>query len=349
MTVDTICDPDLPMTTQFELFGPEFTQFVLPYQCAIATLTTKVHILRTGFTHLDRHCPIEHVSSRVKSPDSIMAKAQRLRSPLTVAHIRQNIRDIAGVRITCGLISDTYRVADLIGGQPDVTVLEVEDYIAKPKPNGYKSLHMAIEIPVFLSDRVVQVPVELQIRTIAMDFWASLEHKIYYKYQRSVPRRLLQELTEAAGVAHRLDRKMERLHNEVAGLESAVDSDDRTEPLREPTQLDCLGAHAIPPERVVWMAAETPHMSLTQCCRTTPENDPALHPHIADELKSVNPTTAVSPLINRREATDVHTNFACGCLEGDTLTRSRTAIAAQDRPVPRIRTGRLVATIDPPH
>ncbi|WP_016880631.1 MULTISPECIES: GTP pyrophosphokinase family protein [unclassified Rhodococcus (in: high G+C Gram-positive bacteria)] len=226
MTVDTICDPDLSMTTQFELFGPEFTQFVLPYQCAIATLTTKVHILRKGFTHLDRHCPIEHVSSRVKSPDSIMAKAQRLSCPLTVARIRQNIRDIAGVRVTCGLISDTYRVADLIGGQPDVTVLEVEDYIAKPKSNGYKSLHMAVEIPVFLSDRVVQVPVELQIRTIAMDFWASLEHKIYYKYQRSVPRRLLQELTEAADVAHRLDRKMERLHNEVTGLESAVDSDD---------------------------------------------------------------------------------------------------------------------------
>jgi putative GTP pyrophosphokinase len=226
MTVDNICDPDLPMTTQFELFGPEFTQFVLPYQCAISTLTTKVQILRKGFTHLDRHCPIEHVSSRVKSPDSIMAKAQRLRCPLTVAHIRQNIRDIAGVRITCGLISDTYRVADLIGGQPDVSVLEVEDYIAKPKSNGYKSLHMAIEIPVFLSDRVVQVPVELQIRTIAMDFWASLEHKIYYKYTRSVPRRLLRELTEAADVAHRLDRKMERLHNEVAGLESAVDSDE---------------------------------------------------------------------------------------------------------------------------
>jgi putative GTP pyrophosphokinase len=226
MTVDNICDSGLPMTMPFELFGPDFTQFVLPYQCAISTLTTKVHILRKGFTHLDRHCPIEHVSARVKSADSIVAKAERLRCPLTVDHIRQNIRDIAGVRITCGLISDTYRVADLIGGQPDVTVLEVEDYIVKPKSNGYKSLHMAVEIPVFLSDRVVQVPVELQIRTIAMDFWASLEHKIYYKYPRSVPRRLLQELTEAADVAHRLDRKMERLHNEVAGLASAVDSDD---------------------------------------------------------------------------------------------------------------------------
>ncbi|AWK76020.1 hypothetical protein CBI38_31020 (plasmid) [Rhodococcus oxybenzonivorans] len=226
MTVDSMCGPDLPMTTQFELFGPGFAEFVLPYQCAIATLTTKVHILRQGFTHLDRHCPIEHVSARVKSPDSVMAKAQRLRCPLTAADIRQNIRDIAGVRITCGLISDTYRVADLIGGQPDVTVFEVEDYISKPKSNGYKSLHVAVEIPVFLSDRVVQVPVELQIRTIAMDFWASLEHKIYYKYQRSVLRRLLQELTEAADVAHRLDRKMERLHNEVAGLKSPVDSDD---------------------------------------------------------------------------------------------------------------------------
>ena len=280
MTVDTICDPDLPMTTQFELFGPEFTQFVLPYQCAISTLTTKVHILRKGFTHLDRHCPIEHVSSRVKSPDSIIAKAQRLRSPLTVAHIRQNIRDIAGVRITCGLISDTYHVADLIGGQPDVTVLEVEDYIAKPKPNGYKSLHMAIEIPVFLSDRVVQVPVELQIRTIAMDFWASLEHKIYYKYQRSVPRRLLQELTEAADVAHRLDRKMERLHSEVAGLKSAVDSDDG--PLRlEAIDHDHAIAHRTvagnPTTRPPGRSCDTRRQVVWDVCRnTTHLTDPVL-------------------------------------------------------------------------
>ncbi len=108
----------------------------------------------------------------------------------------------------------------MITSQPDIEVREVEDYIAKPKPNGYKSLHLIVEVPVYLSDRVQQVPIELQIRTIAMDFWASLEHKIYYKFNREVPPELLAELTEAAETAHRLDMKMERLNEEFAKLKA---------------------------------------------------------------------------------------------------------------------------------
>ena len=151
----------------------------------------------------------------MKPPDSILGKAARIGCPLTVDDIGTNILDIAGVRVTCGLISDTYRVATLLSQHADLTVIEVEDYIAHPKPNGYKSFHMILEVPVYLSDRVERVPVELQIRTIAMDLWANLEHKIHYKHDHAVPRRLLNELIDAAEAAHRLDVKMQRLYDEV--------------------------------------------------------------------------------------------------------------------------------------
>ncbi len=184
-------------------------------ECAISALTSKVSILKGEFTHADHYCPIRAVTSRVKSPDSIRGKAARIGCPLTADGIGTNILDIAGVRVTCGLISDIYRVATLVSQQADLTVIEVEDYIAHPKPNGYKSFHMVLEIPVYLCDRVERVPVELQIRTIAMDLWAYLEHKIHYKHDHAVPRRLLNELIDAAEAAHRLDVTMQRLYDEV--------------------------------------------------------------------------------------------------------------------------------------
>ena len=193
----------------------EFTRFMMSYEFGVAELLTKINILREEFTHIHRYSPIEHVSSRVKSAESILRKVQRKDVPFTLDGIREGIQDIAGIRITCSFISDTYRLAEMIGGQSDVTVLETKDYIARPKPNGYQSLHLIVEVPVFLTDRVQPVRIELQIRTIAMDFWASLEHKIYYKYDRNIPERLLDELTEAATAATMLDQKMERLHTEV--------------------------------------------------------------------------------------------------------------------------------------
>ena len=135
-----------------------------------------------------------------------------------LASLRTSIMDIAGIRITCSFVEDAYRLFDLLTQQDDITVLKVKDYIAEPKPNGYKSLHAVLEVPVFLSTGRVGVPVEVQFRTIAMDFWASLEHKIYYKYAKDVPRDLLEELREAAETANRLDVTMERLHNEVREL-----------------------------------------------------------------------------------------------------------------------------------
>ena len=222
MTVGDVYDlaPELPETTAF---GRAATENALPYQIAISMLTTKVRTLEQEFTRRDGYCPIEAVSSRIKTHDSIVAKAQRLCCPLTADDIRDNILDIAGVRITCGQVSDTYRIAAHLSGLPDVTVIEVEDYIAKPKPNGYKSLHMIVEIPVRLSNRVEQVPVEVQIRTIAQDLWASCEHTFSAEHPRAIPDRLLDTLTQAADAAYRLDIKMERLHNEVARLWAASD------------------------------------------------------------------------------------------------------------------------------
>jgi putative GTP pyrophosphokinase len=203
---------------QLQLLRAEFTSFMLGYKFGIDELMTKINILREEFTQTAESSPIEHVSSRLKSPDSIIEKAQRKGIELSFEAIRREIADIAGIRVTCSFISDTYRVLELLSGQPDVTVLEVKDYIAKPKPNGYKSLHLIVEIPVFLSTGVEHIKVEVQIRTIAMDFWASLEHKIYYKYNRAVPDSLLTDLKLAADVASTLDRSMERLHEEVQGL-----------------------------------------------------------------------------------------------------------------------------------
>lgn len=150
----------------------------------------------------------------------------------TFNSINKNVKDIAGIRITCPFISDIYRISDMLQQQRDVKVLEIKDYIKDPKPNGYRSLHLLIEIPVFMSDREEQITVEIQIRTIAMDFWASLEHTIYYKYNASVPPHLLRELREAADSATALDKKMERIHNEIE-----VIKDERIENIEEEISL----------------------------------------------------------------------------------------------------------------
>lgn len=213
-----IDDPD--MRIQFGRIRGEFTRFMMSYQFGMAELMTKINILKDEFTHIHQYTPIEHVSSRLKSPESIMRKTLRRGIPFTLDDIRANLTDIAGVRITCGFIRDTYKVAELLISQSDITVLEVKDYIENPKPNGYKSLHLIVEVPVYMSDRKQLVVVEVQIRTIAMDFWATLEHKIYYKYDRAIPTPLLEELTEAAEAANKLDMKMERLHDEVSKLDA---------------------------------------------------------------------------------------------------------------------------------
>lgn len=210
--------PAAPDMTNFvRQIRDDFTRMMMEYQFAIDEILTKVTILREEYLHLQKYNPIEHVTSRVKTAESILDKMARRGVAPTVEAIRENIRDIAGIRITCSFIADTYKMMDALACQDDIRVLEVKDYIANPKPNGYKSLHAIVEIPVFLSTGPVRVPVEVQIRTIAMDFWASLEHKIFYKYEGDVPPHLIEELTDAAYAAENLDLKMERLHKEMHG------------------------------------------------------------------------------------------------------------------------------------
>jgi putative GTP pyrophosphokinase len=193
----------------------DFTRFMMRYKFGMEEIVTKLSILRDEFAHLHDTNPIEHVSSRLKNPESIVEKMGRKECEPTFESIAQRITDIAGVRVTCSFVSDVYTIFDLLTGQADVTVVEVRDYIATPKPNGYRSLHALIEVPVFLSDGAVPVLVEVQLRTIAMDFWASLEHKIHYKYREDVPQSLLDGLRDAAETAGELDATMERLHTEV--------------------------------------------------------------------------------------------------------------------------------------
>jgi putative GTP pyrophosphokinase len=181
-------------------------------------METKIEILKEEFQMLHDYNPIEHTKSRLKSPESIMNKLMRKNLDISMPSIKENIRDIAGLRITCSFISDIYLIRDMLKGQSDLKILEMKDYIKNPKPNGYQSMHMLIEVPVFLSDRVEQVCIEVQIRTIAMDFWASLEHKIFYKYNEAVPDRLVQELKAAADSVTALDRQMERLQQEMSEI-----------------------------------------------------------------------------------------------------------------------------------
>ena len=200
---------------QFQQMKKKMTRMMLLYKFALSELETKIEILREEFLMIHDYNPIEHTNSRLKSPESILKKLNRKGKSISVDSIRENVKDIAGMRITCSFISDIYRVFDMLEKQSDIRILKVKDYIKNPKSNGYKSLHVLLETPVFMSDGKEIVTVEVQIRTIAMDFWASLEHKIFYKYDQFVPEQLLIELKEAADSAFALDEKMERLHNEV--------------------------------------------------------------------------------------------------------------------------------------
>ncbi|MMZ59967.1 GTP pyrophosphokinase YwaC [compost metagenome] len=179
------------------------------------------------------YSPIEHTKSRLKSPESIMNKMIRKNSELSLDAIKDHIKDIAGLRITCSFISDIYDVNNMLQRQSDLKVLEIKDYIKNPKPNGYQSLHLLVQVPVFMSDCEELVCVEVQIRTIAMDFWASLEHKIFYKYNQSVPENLTRELKNAADSANALDLQMERLHREIKEIKDARGEEDSIEELRK--------------------------------------------------------------------------------------------------------------------
>ena len=158
------------------------------YSSALKSINTKIEILNNEFIQLYNYNPIEHITSRLKTPESIVKKLKNDGCEVTIENMVEHLNDIAGIRIICSFMSDIYPIADMIARQADITVLHVKDYIKYPKTNGYKSYHMVVTIPVYLSEGKRDTKVEIQIRTIAMDFWASLEHKIAYKFEGKVPR-----------------------------------------------------------------------------------------------------------------------------------------------------------------
>ena len=203
---------DLPMLyNQAE----EWSYALMLYDSALKEINTKLEILKNEFKLAHQYNPIEHITSRLKTPQSIAKKLRRYDKELTVDNVIKHINDVAGIRIICSFTSDIYRIADLITKLSDVKVLKIKDYIANPKPNGYTSYHMIVTIPVFLSDMTIDTKVEIQIRTIAMDFWASLEHKIYYKFEGNAPDHIQRELKECSELVAYLDRKMLSINEEI--------------------------------------------------------------------------------------------------------------------------------------
>ena len=198
------------------------------YSSALKSINTKIEILNNEFIQLYNYNPIEHVTSRLKTPQSIVKKLKSKGREVDIENMVEHVNDIAGIRIICSFMSDIYPIADIIAKQADITVLYVKDYIKNPKENGYKSYHMVVTIPVYLSDGKIETKVEIQIRTIAMDFWASLEHKIAYKFEGHAPDYIEAELKDCADMVHMLDAKMYSLNQAITEY-----SDERTDNTEE--------------------------------------------------------------------------------------------------------------------
>ena len=190
-----------------------FEAFRHAYRAAIKEVRTKIEILSEDFAVRHDYNPIHHIERRLKTPDSIEEKLTRLGKEITIASARENIFDIAGIRVVCNFIDDVYAIADMLTSQSDVKLLTEKDYIKNPKPNGYRSLHLAIAIPVYLLDGCEEVIVEVQIRTVAMDFWASLEHQLRYKQNKDISSRI--ELKACAEVSATLDRRMQKIFDDL--------------------------------------------------------------------------------------------------------------------------------------
>ncbi len=194
-------------------------EVTLVYNSALKEIGTKLEILNDEFQHVHKYNPIEHIKLRLKSSESIVKKLKKRGLESTIENMVEYVNDIAGVRVICSFTSDIYRIAEMIAEQDDLTVLAVKDYFKTPKPSGYKSYHMLVQVPVFLSNRVVDVKVEIQIRTVAMDFWASLEHKIYYKYEgEDAPEHIQKALIQCASMVSDLDQEMLALNEEIQKL-----------------------------------------------------------------------------------------------------------------------------------
>lgn len=195
-----------------------WTTVILLYQSALKEIGTKLEILNDEFQHVHQYNPIEHIKSRIKTPESIVRKLKRRGYDSTVENMVKYVNDIAGVRVICSFTADIYQIANMLASQSDIKVLSIKDYIKTPKESGYKSYHMIVTVPIFLSNGPVDTKIEIQIRTVAMDFWASLEHKINYKFSDNVPEHIKRDLRFCAEMVSDLDAKMMDLNEQVKAL-----------------------------------------------------------------------------------------------------------------------------------
>lgn len=213
----TIASMKIP--SEFLTQAKSFRQMMLYYECAVQEITTKIEILDKEMGLLKPRNPISSIKSRIKSPESILKKLIDDEKEVSVDTVRSHLNDVAGVRVICSYIDDIYVLADLISKQDDVRLVNVKDFIKEPKPNGYRSYHMIVEIPVFLSSGKTFVRVEIQIRTIAMDFWASLEHEIRYKQNLEGIEYISKSLKECAEEIADTDQRMMDIRNRIRDLQ----------------------------------------------------------------------------------------------------------------------------------
>lgn len=198
----------------------DYKELMMMYTCAMKEVQTKFEVLSTEFKVRHQRNPITSITTRLKRTSSITEKMTKLRKPFTLDSIEENIHDIAGIRVICNYIDDIYMIADALLKQDDVTLIEQKDYIANPKPNGYRSLHLIIKVPVFFADQRRDMKVEVQIRTIAMDFWASLEHQLKYKQEIPEQEEIVARLKACAETINATDEEMLKIRKQ---MEEAAD------------------------------------------------------------------------------------------------------------------------------
>ena len=218
---------DTPMKLHEDV--DSWSTVIFLYNSALKEVGTKLEILNDEFQHVHQYNPIEYIKRRIKTPESIVKKLKRNGYEVSIDNMVNHVNDIAGIRIVCSFTSDIYRLAEMIGKQNDLTVVSIKDYIKHPKESGYKSFHMLVTVPIFLSDRVVDTKVEVQIRTMAMDFWASLEHKIYYKFEGNAPEYISSDLKDCSEIVSMLDAKMLQLNEAILEAKAQEQEHSTTE------------------------------------------------------------------------------------------------------------------------
>ena len=212
--------PSLPplnsdLLTRLQEQTDDFRRLMTYYRCAMMEIETKLNVLNQEYSLLHERDPISTIKTRLKSVPSISKKLERLNLPISVKAIEENLHDIAGVRVICSFPEDVYTLAEALLKQDDIVLIQKKDYISDPKPNGYRSLHVIVAIPIFLAHEKKMMKVEVQLRTIAMDFWASLEHQLRYKRDTVFTQQMANELYDCAEISAALDMKMDALRKEV--------------------------------------------------------------------------------------------------------------------------------------